>query len=553
MPTAQNVKSVNGLDQTAKPRAYSYVRFSTPEQAQGDSFERQAKKAAEYANAHGLELDTSLTFADRGVSAFRGKNAATGALRVFLDMVEAGDIPQGSFLLVESLDRISRDQVLAAQTLFNQIILAGVTLVTLMDNKAYSKENVNANPTDLIIAILSMIRAHEESAVKSMRVAGAYERKRERAAAGDKSKPFTRRLPAWLQWDDESKQFQVRDVRGEIVHAMFEKAVAGWGLSKIARWLNDQHTPTWGNAQEWDKSYVKKILTSSAVIGTFAPHKKLVDGDGKRRRKPTTTTIENYFPAVVERELFDAVALRFATTTARGRHANREVRSLFAGVLRCSRCGSTVSRVTKGAHVYLACAKAYSIGTHPYQTIRYELAEKVFRRQARGIIKDAPRTNDEDLEQQIRKLGVNIDAGEMLVRELVDELVSNKSEAVRRRLQQAETELEKSHDELRTLIARRDALAPDRVERKLQALLAALTRKPFDVAVANGAMRQAIKKIVMDAENGELLIYWHHVADDADPQVVVFPRFQRVATSSKRTRRPKQSQATPTTLTTVEQ
>jgi hypothetical protein len=81
----------------------------------------------------------------------------------------------------------------------------------------------------LIVAIVSMMRAHEESAVKSMRVASAYKRKRERAAAGDKSKPFTRRLPAWLWWDDESKQFKVRERREEIVHGIFEKAVGGLG------------------------------------------------------------------------------------------------------------------------------------------------------------------------------------------------------------------------------------------------------------------------------------------------------------------------------------
>jgi hypothetical protein len=33
------------------------------------------------------------------------------------------------------------------------------------------------------------------------------------------------------------------------------------------------------------------------VIGTFTPHKKLADNDGKRRRKPLDP-IEGFFPAV---------------------------------------------------------------------------------------------------------------------------------------------------------------------------------------------------------------------------------------------------------------
>jgi hypothetical protein len=119
----------------------------------------------------------------------------------------------------------------------------------------------------------------------------------------------------------------------------------------------------------------------------------------------------------------------------------------------------------------------------------------------------SPRSSDKDLEQQIWQCGVNVDAGVEIVRELVDELVINRSNAVRRKLQQAEEELEKEREELRTLVARRDALAPKSVERKLQALLGELTRKPFDVAVVNTAMRQAIRKIVMDAQAGQLQIF----------------------------------------------
>jgi DNA invertase Pin-like site-specific DNA recombinase len=64
------------------PKAYSYLRFSTPEQMKGDSFRRQSTKAQEYASTHGLDLDDTLTFQDLGVSAFRGKNAEAGQLQV---------------------------------------------------------------------------------------------------------------------------------------------------------------------------------------------------------------------------------------------------------------------------------------------------------------------------------------------------------------------------------------------------------------------------------------------------------------------------------------
>jgi DNA invertase Pin-like site-specific DNA recombinase len=65
--------------------AYSYLRFSTVEQAAGDSRRRQMAMAEKYAAEHHLRLDQSLSFRDLGVSAYRGKNAKEGALRAFLE------------------------------------------------------------------------------------------------------------------------------------------------------------------------------------------------------------------------------------------------------------------------------------------------------------------------------------------------------------------------------------------------------------------------------------------------------------------------------------
>src|SRR5437588_5588757 len=88
----------------ATRKAYSYIRFSTPEQLKGDSLRRQTAMAADYCGRHGLTLDAELTMQDLGVSAYRGKNLdGTGKLGLFLDAVKAGDVAQGSVLLLEAL------------------------------------------------------------------------------------------------------------------------------------------------------------------------------------------------------------------------------------------------------------------------------------------------------------------------------------------------------------------------------------------------------------------------------------------------------------------
>ena len=76
-------------------RAYSYIRFSTPEQAKGHSLQRQTETARAWAAQHKVKLDDELTFEDKGVSGFTGANRETGALGVFLERVRDGTVPRG--------------------------------------------------------------------------------------------------------------------------------------------------------------------------------------------------------------------------------------------------------------------------------------------------------------------------------------------------------------------------------------------------------------------------------------------------------------------------
>jgi DNA invertase Pin-like site-specific DNA recombinase len=103
-------------------RAYSYVRFSTPEQEKDHSLRRQVEQSEAYCQAHGLTLDDSLRLTDRGLSAFHGVHRAKGALGEFHRLVEGGEVEPGSVLLVESLDRLSWEQVLDALTQFTSLI-----------------------------------------------------------------------------------------------------------------------------------------------------------------------------------------------------------------------------------------------------------------------------------------------------------------------------------------------------------------------------------------------------------------------------------------------
>jgi DNA invertase Pin-like site-specific DNA recombinase len=121
---------------------------------QGDSQRRQFDAALNYAREKGLELDEELTFHDLGVSGFRGANANTGKLKAFRRAVEDERVEAGSYLLVEDFDRLSRMNPWDAMPVFQEIINAGITVVTLKDREVWHRDALRANPLLLMKSYL---------------------------------------------------------------------------------------------------------------------------------------------------------------------------------------------------------------------------------------------------------------------------------------------------------------------------------------------------------------------------------------------------------------
>ncbi|HVK15441.1 MAG TPA: recombinase family protein, partial [Fimbriiglobus sp.] len=178
------------------PVAYSYIRFSSPEQAKGDSIRRQEALRDEWCRRNGVQLDTSLRLRDEGVSAFRGHHRERPdkhALAEFLELVRRGKVARGSYLVIESLDRLSREEVDEGLELLLGLTRAGIRVVQLQPTEIVYQKPVD--PMKLVMGIMELSRGNSESAMKSQRVSEAWARKREAAAEG---RPLTRNVPAWM-------------------------------------------------------------------------------------------------------------------------------------------------------------------------------------------------------------------------------------------------------------------------------------------------------------------------------------------------------------------
>ncbi|MDI7864587.1 recombinase family protein [Rhizobiaceae bacterium n13] len=242
-----------------RPKAFSYVRMSTDIQLKGDSLRRQRELSKQYAEANELDLVEDFRLEDIGVSAFGGRNVAYGALGRFIDAITSGVVPRGSYLLVESLDRLSREKPQVATGLFLNILNAGVNIVTLADARVFLADSDDLS--DLLVSVVVLSRAYEESLTKSKRVGAAWQNKRNNIG----SRKLTEIAPAWLRLLPGRGAFEAIDDRVELLRRIFHEADLGRGSYQIARRLNLEGVLPFTPSNGWHESYITKILTNRAV------------------------------------------------------------------------------------------------------------------------------------------------------------------------------------------------------------------------------------------------------------------------------------------------
>jgi DNA invertase Pin-like site-specific DNA recombinase len=324
------------------PVAYSYIRFSSLEQRKGDSFRRQQAESHRWATDNGIELDNSLNINDLGTSAYRGKNVVDGGLGAFLVAIENGTVSKGSYLLVENLDRLTRMDPLSALGLLQSIVSQGVTVVTLSDRREYTAENLTRDISHLLMCLITMHRAHEESRLKGERVRAAWHKKKQIDAR--LGKPITAMTPMWLRIKDE--QFEIIDEKAEIIRRIFALATEeGLGQRAIVTRLKNDGVPTIGRIAMWTETSVRRIIQNRAVIGEYQP--RAVKLSNPLVKEDDGEIIENYFPPIVtKRQFYYAQTLREQALIPRGPRGS-DLGTIFTGLVFCGACGATMRR--KGA------------------------------------------------------------------------------------------------------------------------------------------------------------------------------------------------------------
>jgi len=338
-------------------KAYSYSRFSSDAQRPGTSILRQQTLAEKWCEEHKIPLATD-RFKDEAVSGFSGANLENGALARFIALVKSGEIEAGSYLILESLDRLTRLNAWQASGLLQELVGLGIIVVTLRPEMRFDH---NSTAIDLLQAILHMDNAHKESARKSG--LGKDEWEKRFKAARETKKHIGNRVSNWLTLDKASGKYLVNE-HAFAVGRIFELCLQGLGSTAISQTMNAEGYRTFNKGDRWGTSAVLTILKNRAAIGELA----LKDGG---------EPIPDYFPAVVNVETFDA-AKNMVKVRETGKVTKQSADfNVWRKLVVCGACGSAMNIIHRTKFRYLMCANRRYGACEGSKNVRLDESEDV--------------------------------------------------------------------------------------------------------------------------------------------------------------------------------
>lgn len=361
------------------PRAAIYCRISL-DRAEGAGVERQEETCRSLAELHGAVVTHVLT--DNSISAY--KNTTRSAYDELITLIEHDQI---DCVYVYSIDRLTR----RAKQLINYIELCRPKRIITHAVTGEGLDPNSANST-LVATILGAV-SEQESAHKAERISAAYYA---RAKHGRPKRGGTRMFG--YEIDGET----IREDEAQFIRQAAQAVIAGESLRSIAaRGRALGLTGTRGRVME--SQTVRNILLNPRItaISTITP----TQPDGTRRRHHREKLAEGEWPAIIDRDTFDAVGAILTDARRKTNHTGNTANKLLSGLLTCL-CGDPMYGRTRsdgpgGARVAYYRCKNTNTG-HKHCTVYVEPADEfitevvIARLSAPDFAEDLAAANDTD-------------------------------------------------------------------------------------------------------------------------------------------------------------
>jgi DNA invertase Pin-like site-specific DNA recombinase len=478
-----------------KVKLFSYARFSSTLQKEGDSIHRQLTLAEEFVATHPqFNFELINEYEDDGRSAYHGKHLTVGRLGEFLTDVKAGRIESGAWLGIEDFDRLDRRNYLDAKVVFEELINAGVTIVVFRTGKVFDLPSLRSNPFDFMMALMSMVSANEYTERMSTRAKAVWKSKRE--AAVKTGKIMSANVPVWIDTLGEKGEqyFGLNEEKSAIIRKLINLFMNGLGCQSIATKLNLEGIPCIRRGKYWGPANVRAILKNESLCGRYS-HNGIV--------------IESYFPQILTRTEYNEVRL-LLNSGNNSKPSSTKPANVLQGLCHCSECGALMTRVSqkpyRGRKAYenLVCI-AGKQGKHKYRSIPVETVIL----QLFALLRFPAAFNDADNGRMAGLQAKRVEK-EAMIERVTDAIGKvGLSQALQTALAGHEADLAALDREIEEEASRSVyGNAKRMAERTAEALRGMQRNTTTDAASLNATLRRLFKGIKIDIEAQEVWVTW---------------------------------------------
>lgn len=309
-------------------KAAIYVRVSTQYQVDRASLPVQREELINYAK-YALGISDYVIFEDAGYSA---KNTDRPDYQQMMARMRTGEF---SHLLVWKIDRISRN-LLDFSVMYAELKELGVVFVS--KNEQFDTSSAMGEAMLKIILIFAEL----ERKTTSERVSAVFvSRANDGIWNGGK-------VPYGYSYDKESKTFSIAEDEAKIVRLIYSLYESEKSIVRVARIMNERGLKSRAGS-DWSPTTVHTILSSPFYSGTYRYNYR-DESNTKRFRekgKDEWVLVENHHPAIVspERQAAVGVILESKRYNKNATYQRKNVH-VFAGLLTCGCCGSTMAATT---------------------------------------------------------------------------------------------------------------------------------------------------------------------------------------------------------------
>ena len=160
-------------------------------------------------------------------------------------------------------------------------------------------------------------------------------------------------------------RLQIDETEAAVIREIFAMYLDGFNRKEIAQHLKNKKIPTKSEVPEWTEKTIWHILHNEKYTGNSLLGKRITTETFPRRKvvnhgEKTMIYLENSHPAIISKEIFDAVHKQLERRTA---NTNRSETHPFSRKLLCGNCVSTFRRRWSQQKEYWTCRRHFEKST----------------------------------------------------------------------------------------------------------------------------------------------------------------------------------------------